>query len=156
MDDFHIWADQNWFPLLQTVGILGGLFATYLSLLRDRKSWKLANYLTLVGQHRDLWRNVPSDPLLTRVLTPEVDLIGKPISLSEQEFLNLVIVHFHTGWIMAQEKMFLSLAALTADAASFFRLPLPKEVWKLNKAFHDPAFVEFIDNAARVPHAANR
>lgn len=150
MGNFTPWAEQNWFPLVQTLGILGSLIATYIALIRDRKAWKLGNYLTLAGHHRDLWRDAHSNPALDRILTTEADLIAKPITPQEQEFLNLVIVHFHTGWIVAREKVYLPLELLAADAKAFFQLPLPREVWKRNRTFQDPQFARFIEKAAQL------
>jgi len=156
MGNFVTWSESHWFSLVQTTGILGSLGATFWSLLRDRKARRIGNYLTLAGHHRDLWRDAHRQPELERILRTDVDLVGKPITHQEQEFLNLVIVHFHTGWVLAREKIVLSLDLLAADAKDFFQRPLPRAVWKMNRAFQEPKFVSFIEKAAQIDPLRSR
>jgi len=65
--------------------------------------------------------------------------------VAEQEFLNLVIIHFHTGWQLAKEETVVTLKTLKADARNFFNLPIPKSVWKQTRHTRDPKFVKFIE-----------
>lgn len=88
-----------------------------------------------------------SKPELSRVTAPEVDLIERPISVPEEEFLNLVISHFFLWWLLAKESQIVSVAVLESDAQSFFNLPIPKVVWGRTKGTRDPAFVRFIEKA---------
>ena len=70
--------------------------------------------------------------------------------------MNLAILHFHTGWLLAREKVVLSLDLLAADAKNFFQLPIPRKVWKMNRHFQEPKFVKFIAKAAGIPPPPGR
>ena len=151
MEHLLVWARAHWFDLVETLGIIGGLGTTSLTLFFERKSRRLGDYLTLAGQHRELWSDAHRQPDLARIFHSEVDLIARPISPQEQEFLNLVIVHFHTGWLMAREKIVLTLDLLALDAKAFFQLPIPREVWIATRHFRDPKFAAFVEKAAKIP-----
>lgn len=143
------WLKEYWFDLVQTLGIVGGLWFTGAAFCREVRARKMADYLTLVGHHRELWIDAHRRPELARMFTLEVDLVAAPISVMEEEFLNLVIVHFSTGWLMAQQDGLVDKALLKADARAFFSLPIPRVVWERTTHFRDPKFVEFIATALR-------
>lgn len=147
MAAFLPWFDQNWFTLIQTLGIMGGLWLTSATLRRDRQARKLGDLLTLAGQHRDLWSDAHRRPELGRIMQADVDLVAQPVSTSEEEFLNLVIVHFYTGWLLAREAALLRLDVLGTDAGSFFALPLPRWVWAQTRHRRDPQFIRFVERA---------
>ncbi|MCI0538265.1 MAG: hypothetical protein L0Z50_23920, partial [Verrucomicrobiales bacterium] len=60
--------------------------------------------------------------------------------------LNLVIVHFHTGWLFAQQGSFLNAENLASDVRSFFSLPIPKAIWIETKEGRDSNFVKFVES----------
>ena len=151
MAGFVPWLTQNWLPLLQAVGIIGGLCFTAASIRRDTKARRASDILALSQQHRDLWGELYKQPELQRVLDPACDLILKPISPLEEEFLNSVIVHFYTGWLLSKggALALLPVSALQADVLSFFKLPIPKAVWSQSKLTRDPEFVRFIESCRK-------
>ncbi len=138
------WLNRHWFDLVQTLGILAGISVTSLALRRETRARKLSDYLTLAGHHRELWSDAHRRPELSRIFQREVDLIADPISVTEEEFLNLVIVHFGTGWLMARDNGLVKLKPLAADARAFFSLPIPNAVWERTTHFRDPEFVAFV------------
>ncbi len=147
MGKFLAWLDQNWFNFVQTLGIVAtGLLAT-LTLRRETRARRLGDYLTVVNQHRELWNDAHRRPELARIFQTEVDLVAAPLSVAEEEYLNLVIDHFHTGWLLANGGVVLKTKVLAADARAFFSLPLPRRVWDGTRAQRDPAFVRFIERA---------
>lgn len=99
-----VWLEQNWFPLLQSTGIIGGLLFTALSVRRDTRARRAADLLKLAEQHRDLWSEIHRRPELSRILSADVDLLSSPITPVEKEFLDIVFVHFYTGWLLAKER----------------------------------------------------
>ena len=139
------WLKENWFPTLQGVGIVAGLAFTAVSLRRDAKGRKRTDALALMQQHRELWSEVHRRPELGRILQGTADLIANPITVTEQEFLNLVIIHFNTGWQLAREGKLLKLETLAVDAGGFFSLPLPRAVWEQTKSAREREFVAFVD-----------
>ena len=147
MSPLLAWLDTNWFSLLQSLGIAGGLVFTAVTVHRDARHRHVSNMLTLLEQHRDLWTEVHSRPELARVMATEVDLLTRPLTVPEERFLNLVIVHFHTGWQLARDRVIHSLAVMAADVRGYFSLPLPRAVWEQSKAQRDPEFVQFVDEA---------
>jgi hypothetical protein len=154
------WLDANWFTLVQSIGIIASILLTAATMRRDRRSRRISDHLALTTEHRELWADLHKRPDLTRVVSSEVDLLAEPLSTAEEEFLLLVIVHFHTGWLLAKQGSLVDLGVLAQDAGAFFRLPLPKMVWLRTRAIRDPAFVGFIDAACAKPkrrrHACRR
>lgn len=147
MAALSVWFDQYWFPVLQSVGIVGSLLLTLVTVRRDARAREAANRLLLLEQHRDLWRDVHERPELARVMSTQTDLIAEPISTAEQEFLNLVIVHFHTGWMLAKSGSTNTLETMAADVRTFFSLPIPRSLWEQTKHSRDKAFGRFVDQA---------
>jgi hypothetical protein len=145
------WLRDNWFLLVQGIGIFCGLLFTSMSIRRDVKSRRVSNLLDLTKQHRELWNEVHRQPELQRVFDADADLVAKPVSIAEEEFLLVVIVHFSTGWLLAREERLLTLGALAADARWFFSLPLPRFVWAQTKSARDPRFVSFIEHCLKEP-----
>jgi hypothetical protein len=146
------WLDSNWFNLLQSIGIIGGLCFTALALRTESVSRHTSDFLILTGHHRELWLEIQRQPALGRVLQPEVDLVADPITWAEEEFLNLVFVHFQSGWELARRGSILRLDSLKTDARCFFVLPIPKAVWTKTKVFRDEEFIQFVEDAAGWPH----
>ena len=146
MGDFGTWGSENWFSLLQSVGIVGGLLLTATTIRQDRRSRAVEAMLTLASNHRSLWSDAHSRKDLARILLPEVDLLERPITVEEEEFLNVVIVHFHTGWLLAKEGVGASLPVFATDVRAFFSLPIPRAVWSKSKSAREPEFVRFVDD----------
>jgi hypothetical protein len=139
------WLESNWFPFLQTVGIVGGLVFTAVSIRQSTRARRASDLLALTEQHRDLWDKLYSFPGLERMFSPEADLIAKPISLTEARYLNEVIVHFQMGWQLASAGSLLTLDAMRADVRDFFKLPIPRSIWEQTKASRDQKFVKFVE-----------
>ena len=146
---FLAWLDQNWFNLAQTLGIVGGGVVATLTLRRELRARRMGDYLTMVSQHRDLWSEVHRRPDLARLFEAEIDLVAAPITVAEEEYLNLVIDHFHTGWLLATNRIVLKAEVLAADAREFFSLPLPRRIWDKTRRERDPLFVQFVEDALR-------
>jgi len=147
--DSLLWLNDNWFSLVQSLGIIGSLIITAIAVRRDTRARRIGDFLTLTGHHRELWSDVYRQPELARIFQPEIDLIAQPVTLAENEFLNLVCVHFQAGWELAREGSVLKLGVLAVDARWFFALPLPKIVWERSKRFRDKEFVHFVESCLK-------
>ena len=156
MAAFLSWLKDNWFSLLQSCGIVLGLLYTAIILIRDAKDRRRSDVLALMEQHRELWSEVHRRPDLQRVLAGAADLVANPITVAEQEFLNLVIIHFHTGWQLARDETVVTLKTLKADARNFFNLPIPKSVWEQTRHTRDPKFMKFIEGCLRKGQIARK
>lgn len=153
MGAWYSWLEQNWFTLVQSSGIMGSILLTALMLRRDRRTRRVSDLLTLAAHHRDLWGDMHRRPELSRIAAAETDLIGFPITIQEEEYLLLVIMHFYTGFMLAREGSLVTLETMAADAGSFFVLPLPANVWARTRSQRDPAFVRFVDEAVSAREA---
>ena len=139
------WAAQNWFSLVQSVGIVAGLWFTGAAYRRDAKTRRTSDLLALAHEHRELWSEAHRRPDLSRIFQPQVDLVASPMTTAEEEFLNLVFVHFETGWQLAKEGVSHPLAVLSSDVRGFFRLPIVRAVWEETRWSRNPEFVKFVD-----------
>ena len=150
MGTFRAWLDQNWFNLIQTLGIVASSLLATVTLRRETRARRLGDYLTVIQQHRELWSEAHRRPDLARLFQPEMDLIAAPVTVAEEEYLNLVIDHFHTGWLLVNDRIVLKAEVLAADARAFFSLPLPRRVWDATRRQRDPRFVRFIEASMQV------
>ena len=147
MGDFLSWLYPNWFALAQTIGIMGSLWLAVATLRLENRGRRLSNLLALATEHRELWSEVHRRADLARIMHTEVDLVGTPLSVAEEEFLNLVFVHFETGWHLAREGRLLRLDAFACDVCAFLALPIPRAVWERTKSVREKRFVHFVEKA---------
>ena len=148
MDPLTAWLRENWFSLLQGIGIVGGLLFTALSIRRDTRARRLGELLSLYEHHREIWNEYRQRPELARALAPTVNFV-EPINEQEREFINQVIVHFSVSFLAAREGGLVTLKALAADAQSFFKLPMLRRVWNETKDERDRSFVKFIEKSLK-------
>jgi hypothetical protein len=141
------WLNGNWFNVIQTVGIIGSLWLATGAANRDARAKEIINLLSLSEHHRDLWREVPQRKDLKRVFQADANVRLTPPTVAETEFLNLVIVHFQTGWWIARAGGMTTLNEMRSDIRDFFTLPLPRAVWLKTKEFRNRQFVKFVERA---------
>lgn len=143
-----IWWWRHWHEVLEAVGIVGGLIFTGVTLRHDLQARKIAEYLTQATQHRRLWGQLHRRPGLRRLLEPDRDVAEEPLSVEERRYLELVVTHFHTGWLISGAgHSLVPLNVLAADAGHFFRLPAPAAVWAEVRRVYQEEFVGFVDRA---------
>ena len=147
MVSLGLWLDENWFSLLESLGIVGSLLFTAITLRKDLQAKRVTEYLTLAGQHRRLWGQLYRRPRLAHLLKPDRNLDALPVTSEERLFLELAFVHFHTGWLLAREGSLTPMSVLAADAGHFFGLPVPAYVWERTKSVLEREFVAFVDDA---------
>jgi hypothetical protein len=149
MGAFSSWVDGNWFNVIQTVGIIGSLWLATGAANRDARAKEIENLLSLSEHHRELWQAIPQRKDLERVLQTDANVRLAPPTVAESEFLNLVIVHFQTGWWIARAGGMTTLKEMKVDVRGFFSLPLPRVVWEKTKALRNQRFVSFVQRALR-------
>ena len=147
------WVQENGFTLVQSLGIAASLIYTARSFRQGIRDQRIAQRLTLAGHHRELWSGSHREPSLSRITSPDADLVAHPITVEEREFLLEVIYHFQTCWELARESDLVPLASLRLDASEFFALPLPQRVWRDSRASRDRRFVAFIESCLTVPES---
>jgi len=144
---FWLWVTQNWFELLQTVGIIVGLVFTAYSISKDDKSRKIANLIAIKQQHREIWRELFDRPQLTRVLKQHVNLDMEAITDEEALFVKFLFLHLAAVHRATAAGLFVNVQGLDRDIREFLMLPIPKGIWDRLKQFLDKDFVEFVEKA---------
>lgn len=144
---FRAILQENWFDLIQTVSLMGGLLFTGLSLRRENSARRWSNLLALKQEHRELWSTIHDRPELSRILKAEVDLLAHPMTQAEEVFLHQVIVHVAVSWELIRQGTPLDLTAFRNDVGAFFNLPLPRAEWRAVRMSQKPQFVTFVETA---------
>jgi hypothetical protein len=139
------WVAQNWFELIQTLGITGGLAFTAYSFSKDDKSRKISNLIAIKQQHREIWRELFDRPKLMRVLKQDVNLSKEAITEEEALFVKFLFLHLAAVHRAKRAGMFVEIQGLDRDIQEFLLLPIPKVIWHRLKQFLDKDFVEFVE-----------
>jgi len=147
MADLFAWVKSNWFSITQTIGIVGGLFFTGMSCRQVAKAQEAQNLQAFAERHRSLWTEAHQRPELSRIFSYEADLLAAPVSIIEEEFLNVIFVHFEMGWRQAKSADQDALKPLASDVRDFFSRPLPSAVWEKTKEDRNSKFVRFVKKA---------
>ena len=142
---FVPWASDNWFVLLQSLGIIGGLLFTASSLRSETKTRRVANLLTITQNHRELWSVLYRRPELKRVLDSRANPEQGSITIEEEIFVNLVILHLNSVFYARRSGLVFKLEGLRRDTAWFFSLPVPAAVWERTRLLQNDEFVEFVE-----------
>jgi hypothetical protein len=142
---FLNWLRDNWFILFQSLGIIGGLFFTAISLRVDTKVRRVGNLFAVTKQHREIWTALYSRPDLKRVMDASANLRAQRITDEEELFVNLLILHLATSYRAGKAGMFILPAELQSDISAFFSLPIPRAVWERMRIFQDKEFVSFVE-----------
>ena len=139
------WLTDNWFTLLNAVGIIGGLFFTGHSLHSETKTRRIANLLSLTQGHREIWKEVFEHPQLSRVLNPGADISSQPVSEEEEIFVNLVIQHLSVVFHAMRDELTIKPEGLRRDVWWFFSLPIPRVVWEKYKVLQNDKFAAYVE-----------
>ena len=137
---------ENWFNLLNAVGIVGGLFFTGYSLHSETKTRRIANLLSLTQAHRDIWKQLLAYPRLGRILDPNADTSGKTVTQEEEIFVNLVILHLSVVFHAMRDELTIKPEGLRRDVWWFFSLPIPLAVWEKMKVLQNDRFIAFVES----------
>ena len=133
MDGLSSWTGQNWFNLVQTLGIMGSLLMTAEAARQNAKTREIENLLTISDQHRELWSGVRHRSALERIFQESAKVLNAPITVEEDEFLNLATAHFLTSWRIARVGSMITLGELAADVHEFLIAPSPARFGKRPK-----------------------
>jgi hypothetical protein len=140
------WVSQNWFDFFTSVGIIGGLWFTAVSIFLDAKARRVANLLTITRNHREIWKEYLHNGDLARILDANADLEKAAVTDAEQVFVTLVIIHTSTAFYAMDHRLVVEYEGLRRDIAEFFSLPIPKAVWLKSKPLQNHDFADFIES----------
>jgi hypothetical protein len=83
-----------------------------------------------------------NNPALARILDENPDLDKQPITPLERYFVILIANHMSAVYDAYLEGLH---RIYEADIASFWELPIPREVWEKIKPYQSPKFVAFVE-----------
>lgn len=138
------WLAENWFTLLQSVGIVGSLLFTAWIIRADSKARRIDNLLSITAAHRDIWQ-LYRRPELSRVLDPTADQTEKSITPDEHVFVLLIILHLSAVYRANKAGFLQTPEGMRRDVQSFFSLPIPKAIWQRVRPLQDRDFVRFVE-----------
>jgi len=140
------WFIENWFVLLQSIGIIAGLIFTAVALQTDAKVRRIQNLLTLTEHHREIWTKLYERPELSRLLSSDRE---RPATVAEELFVNLVVLHLNSVYLATKQGVFTQPEGLQRDIQGFFTLRVPRAVWNRLKVLQDEDFVRFVETAMK-------
>ena len=145
------WIVGNWFAFVQSLSILFTLLITLATLLRQLKQTKVSNSLLVTQHHRELWTLALTTNSLSRVFEENPNLIECPITEQERIFVNLLFLHMSATLKATKANAIHPIDGMEKDVRDVLSFPIPRQVWKQVKDFHDKSFVCFADqNSAGV------
>ena len=145
------WLTENWFNLFSSVGIIGGLWFTAVSLHSETKTRRIANLLTVTSNYREIWKEFFHTPTLARVIDSKADVAKQPITPEEEFFVGLIISHINSVFYATNDALVVEWEGLRRDVGAFFLLPLPNAVWQRSKLLQNQDFAAFIESSLKQP-----
>ena len=142
---FWNWLQSDWFTLLQSIGIIGGLFYTATAFRFDAITRRTENLMRLTEHHHEIWSQLHESPDLTRVLEPNPDLNEKPLTTNEEFMVLSLILHLSSVFRAEESKLLKIPGNLEYDISKFFENPIPKLVWKKYRSHQDPGFIAYVE-----------
>src|ERR1035438_1416573 len=140
------WLAEHWFDLTQTIGIIGGLLFTALSIRSGEKVQAITNTIAVNEQYSRIWHEFYERPTLARILKKDVDLNRQPVSNDEALFVKTLLLLLDVVRRTMNAGIFVKIQGLQKDIQDFFTLPIPKAVWEEIKPFQDRDFVLFVED----------
>lgn len=145
----QIWIIDNWFNLLQALGIIAGLLFSGLALRTTNKSIKAQVLLQITQQHREIWFRLFTQPELRRINKTDVDLNVFPITEDERLFLSMLILHMSAVVQAGRLGSVIPIERQSIDIGAFFSLPIPNTVWKKSKHFQNSYVCKFVEDCIK-------
>ncbi len=135
---------KNWFDLLQSTFILIGFVLSFMSNRNDIRSQKLTHLLHINQSYREIWGKTHSHPRLLRIRQTDLDLKKHPITEAERRMVLDVIIHIYAIYEAIRNRQ-IDKGEMEKDIQNFISLPIPNNVWREVKIYHNKQFVEYID-----------
>jgi len=145
------WLTENWFNLFSSLGIIGGLWFTAVSLHSETKTRRIANLLTITANYREVWKEFFRSPELALVIDPAADVSKQPVTPAEEIFVGLVISQMGSVYYATNDELLIKLEGSRRDMGLFFSLPVPKAVWNKTKLLQNQDFAAFIESSLKQP-----
>lgn len=142
---FTHWWGANWFNLVQTLGILGGLLAGAAALRADLRARRAETLMAMTQYHREIWGRVFEDPSLDRVLDPSADIETQPVTNKERMLCRFLILHLFATFEARRAGLYRVTWREDRDLGELFNLPIPGAVWEELRRYQSGDFREFVE-----------
>lgn len=139
------WLYEHGFTLLQTIGIVAGLFFTAWTIRLDARERRIENLFVITNAHREIWSILYDRPELARILETDFPDGHPEPTMEERIFVRSLILHLAASFRARSYGMYFYNAGLAADVRQFFSTPIPGAVWEAMKYYQEPDFVRFIE-----------
>lgn len=143
------WWSDNWFSLVQSVGIVASLLVAAIVLRADIKARRAGTLMQMTQYHREIWGRTIDNPRLRRVMDAKVDIHKAPITETERMFCLFLILHLFASYEARKAGVFRATWDERRDLHELFNLPIPSHVWDEVKSYQRKEFVEFVEDARR-------
>jgi hypothetical protein len=107
------------------------------------KEVRQANQHTIIAHHREIVKDIRSDPYLKRVLDPDAD--GSTLSIQEIHGVNPLFLHLYSNFRASKARLYRMPQHIDADLRFTLNLPVPAAVWEKLKGYYDDDFVAYVD-----------
>lgn len=151
---FVKWFWNNWFELIQTVGIIASFGLAAFTAWKEVQARRIGNSIAISNQHREIWKAIYGQSEVARVLDKNADVKSEPLSIGEELFVTALIAHLSTVFRAMKHGEFVKLEGLRKDVQQFFGLPIPNAVWNKLKPLQDNHLVVFIESCLRPEESA--
>jgi hypothetical protein len=141
---------EHWFPLAQTLGIVGGFAIASRTLALDSRSRRAELHFMMTCSHREIWEHYINNPTLASTLDPARNILEKPPVPSEERFVLLVLLHTATVFHAVELQALRQWPGWKADIKAFFSLPVPGAVVRRFLEFQEPAFRQFLNDLLKL------
>lgn len=139
------WLYEHGFTLLQTFGIVAGLFFTGWTIRMEARERRIENLFLLAAAHREIWSTLYQKPELARVLQTDFPDGPPEPTLEERIFVRSLILHLSASFQARRYGMYFNESGLAADVRQFFAKPIPRAVWRVLRGFQEADFVLYME-----------
>ena len=145
MRELVSWFFSDGTQLVESAGIIIGLFFTGFALRADARSRQADILIRLTEGHRALWTYQESRPELKRIFSPDVDIATAPLTPQEARFVQFFINHVVISYRARKLGLYATPEQLESDLREFFSRPVPLAAWQKLRRYQDGDFARYID-----------
>jgi hypothetical protein len=144
MGELVRWFFSNASQLIESGGIMVGLFFTGFALRADVRSRQADILVRLTENHRALWTYHDEHASLGRIFQRQADVEAKPVTPQEARFIQFFINHVFITFRTRKLGLYQSPEQLETDLRDFFSHPVPRAAWDRLRRYQDRDFADYI------------
>jgi hypothetical protein len=138
------WFLSHGFQLIESTGIIAGLFFTGFALRADLRGRRLEILMRLTENHRAIWNRHDGNLRLRRIFHRNPDISAKPVTPHEARFVQYLINHIAVTFRAQKLGLYQAPERLEMDLRELFSYPVPRAVWEKVRRYQDRDFEDFM------------